>query len=147
MRLLPHEPSSRREKANQDPAEQQRRKLLMPGGVGGVVLGTSFLPRGTADPPFVTSGENTELGSSSHLPRTEEWPIPGGERTSLSLLLPGDQTTAPQGAPGAQQSSHPPGTSLPRACPVSSQSCSRSSRHSCLQEAQLVLNLVSATCT
>lgn len=78
MRLLPHEPSSRREKANQDPAEQQRRKLLMPGGVGGVVLGTSFLPRGTADPPLVTSGENTELGSSSHPPGQRNGPSQEG---------------------------------------------------------------------
>lgn len=67
----------------------------MPGGVGGVLLGTSFLPRSSAGPPFLRSGGNTELESSSHLPRTEEWPMPRGERASLSLLLPGDKITAP----------------------------------------------------
>lgn len=62
MCLLPHELSSGREKANQDSAEQPRRKLLVPGGVGGVL--------------FLRSGENTELENNNHLCRTEEWPHP-----------------------------------------------------------------------
>lgn len=62
-------------------------------GYAGDVLSRSMLV-----PRFLRTGETSEL-ENNHLPRPEEWPHPE-ERTSLRLLLPGDEITVPRDAPG-----------------------------------------------
>lgn len=150
MWVLPHEPSNRREKANQDSVSSRE------GSCSWQVGWEEFCWRRPSQehgvPQCLRWGENPELENNSHLPEWRNGHIAREERTSLRLLLPGDKITAPLpwDALGnqlwAQHSEHSQGF-LSQELAQFPLDPFRSSRDNCLQEAQFVSNLVSATFT